>query len=122
VPTTAVVKVESKPYKRDAYIANFGSLSTRVAVAASKKKVKRKHRRRTPQSKRFFHPLVKMGWHKNLLAKVRRQLAFKAHNFDELATADSLQELANVTQDTKTKEIASLDARYFFRLHKRLSK
>ncbi len=73
---------------------------------------------RTPESKQFFDPGVRTGWRKDLPAEVRRQLVLKAHKSDLLAARRSLQALANVTADKRTKQLAGLDARFFFREHK----
>ena len=37
---------------------------------------------KTPESEKFFHPNVKMNWHKYLPADVRRANALKAHGGD----------------------------------------
>ncbi len=74
---------------------------------------------RTPRSKRFFDPGVRTGWRKDLPADVRRRLTLKAHKMDSLAAGRSLQALANVTTDKVTKQLAALDARFFFRKHKK---
>jgi hypothetical protein len=72
---------------------------------------------KTPESQKFFHPDVKMNWHKDLSADVRRANALEAHGGDVLATARALQELSNVTTDTETKRLAKVDADYFFSKH-----
>ena len=69
---------------------------------------------KTPESQKFFHPKVKMNWHKEDSEETRRTNALKAHEGNELATARALQELANVTTDTETKKLAKVDADYFF--------
>jgi hypothetical protein len=69
---------------------------------------------KTPESEKFFHPQVKMNWHKDLPVDVRRANALKAHGSDVLATARALQELSNVTTDAETKKQAKEDADYFF--------
>ena len=72
---------------------------------------------KTPESQRFYHPDVEMDWHKDKSAETRRSHALKAHSGDKLATARSLQALANVTTDKKTAELAKKDADYFFKKH-----
>ncbi len=74
---------------------------------------------RTPPSKRFFDPGVKTGWEKTLPADIRRGRVLRAHKGDLLASARSLQALSNVTTDKVTKQLAALDARFFFRKHKK---
>lgn len=74
---------------------------------------------RTPKSNQFFDLGVKTGWRKDLPADVRRRLVLKAHKGDLLAAGRSLQALANVTTDKRTKQLAGLDARFFFRKHKK---
>jgi len=69
---------------------------------------------KTPDSEKFFHPRVKMNWHKDESAEVRRANALNAHHGNELATARALQELANVTTDVETARLAKIDADYFF--------
>jgi hypothetical protein len=73
---------------------------------------------KTPESKKFFHPDVKMNWHKDDPMATRRANALKAHHGDELATGRALQELANVTTDQATARQAKVDADYFFAKHK----
>jgi len=55
------------------------------------------------------------GWRKNQRAEIRRRLALKAHKNDKLSAGRSLQALSNVTRDSRTKELAAQDARFFFR-------
>jgi hypothetical protein len=73
---------------------------------------------KTPESAKFFHPGVKMDWHKDQPASEKRANALKAHKGDKLATARALQELANVTTDSATARAAKADANYFFAEHK----
>lgn len=73
---------------------------------------------RTPESKRFFDPGVRTGWRKDLPAGIRRRRVLRAHKGNTLASARSMQSLANVTTDKRTKQLAGLDARFFFRQHK----
>ncbi len=72
---------------------------------------------KTPEAEKFFHPEVKMDWHKDLPAEARRANALKAHGGDVLATARALQELSNVTTDAETKKLTKIDADYFFSKH-----
>lgn len=69
----------------------------------------------TPKSKRFFSLDVKMGWRKDQSAAVRRREALKAHKGNVTATGRALQELSNVTTDTRTAKLAKTDADYFFK-------
>lgn len=67
---------------------------------------------------RWFQPRKEdTGWHAKDAAKVRRAKARRAHKSD-LATARSLQALANVTRDADTAEKARKDATFFFRQHR----
>lgn len=68
-------------------------------------------------SKWFSPSKENTGWHAKDPAKVRRAKARRSHKTD-LATARSLQALANVTRDKRTAEIAQKDATYFFRQHR----
>lgn len=69
---------------------------------------------RTPRRKRWFKPSIETGWSKELPMNVRRAKTLKAHKGDRLATARSLNALANVTTDKRTEQLARADARYFF--------
>src|SRR4030042_3173740 len=84
-----------------------------VRVKASTFKIKdRGHKGRTPKSRQFFHPNVHTGWRKYMAAQVRRCLVLKAHKGDYLASARSMQALANTTTDKITMQLARADARY----------
>lgn len=75
------------------------------------------------RTKYWYKPEVSdTGWHKDLDIKTRRTLALKGHKGDMLATARSLQALANVTEDKPTASKARADARYFFDEHRRTGK
>ena len=95
---------------RKAYTRKDG---TRVKAAKYRTEDKGKPGR-TPKSRRFFNPTVKMGWRKNQTAAVRRKKALKAHNGNKTAAGRALQELANVTTDARTAKLAKSDANYFF--------
>jgi len=69
---------------------------------------------KTPESEKWYKHTVKMNWHKDETAEVRRANALKAYKGDELATARALQALANVTTDADTARLAKSDADYFF--------
>ncbi len=69
---------------------------------------------KTLESQKFFHPNIKMNWHKDLPAETRRANALEAHGGNFLATARALQELSNVTTDPDTKRLTKEDADYFF--------
>ncbi len=73
---------------------------------------------KTPESEKWYEHTVRMNWHKDKPASVRRANALKAHQGDELATARALQALANVTTDPETAKLAKADADYFFEKHK----
>jgi hypothetical protein len=69
--------------------------------------------------KKWYQPFKKdTGWHKDLPAEKRRELALKAHKGDYLAAAYSLQALANITTDKATRDASHSDASYFFEKHK----
>jgi len=65
------------------------------------------------------------GWKKSLPAAARRRkaLASRPKNWSlkkrRLSAGRALLALANVTRDRKTKELAMLDAKYFFSLLKK---
>jgi len=69
-------------------------------------------------------PYTLGGWCKRLPAATRRSyaLASRPKNWSlkrrRLSAGRALQALANVTKDKRTKELAGLDARYFFGLVK----
>jgi hypothetical protein len=73
---------------------------------------------KTPESEKWYEHNVAMNWHKDDPMELRRTNALEAHKGDELATARALQALANVTQDTRTAQLAKADADYFFAKHK----
>ena len=70
-------------------------------------------------SDKWFDPTTHSGWQKDMPLKTRRNKVFVAHGRDALASARSLQALANVTQDSATKRAAKADAKYFFAQHKK---
>jgi hypothetical protein len=72
---------------------------------------------KTPEDQKFFQPGVKMNWHKDLPADVRRSHALEAHGGNVLAAARALQELSNVTTDPETKKLTKEDADHFFSQH-----
>lgn len=69
------------------------------------------------QSANWFKPQVSSGWHKTMPVTKRRELVFKAHKKNALASARAMQALANVSQDRQTKKLAHSDALYFYALH-----
>jgi len=74
---------------------------------------------RTPKEEQWFEPKTHTGWEKEQSQKVRRAKVLKAHKGDELASARSMQTLANVSTDRDTARKASEDADYFYMLHRR---
>ncbi len=96
---------------RKAYTRKDG---TRVKAATYRTADKGKPGK-TPKSRRFFKPGVKMGWRKEQSAAVRRREALQAHGGNKTATGRALQELANVTTDARTQKLAKSDADYFFK-------
>ena len=77
---------------------------------------------RTPKAERWFEPSVRTGWQKDMPMAKRRRLVKSAHKGDLLASARSMQALANVTTDRETRVKAQADANYFFKLHQKRSK
>jgi hypothetical protein len=73
---------------------------------------------KTPKSERFYHPVIKPGWHKTMDAESRRRLVYNAFDGNCLAAGRSLLELSNTTTDKATKRLAKIDSNYFLRLHK----
>ena len=58
------------------------------------------------------------GWKKEYGQIKRRKLVLDAHKNDALASARSMQALANISQDVETRRKAGHDAAYFYRLHR----
>lgn len=73
---------------------------------------------KTPEPQKWYQHGVDMNWSKEMSTTTRRLNVLTAHKGDELATARSLQALANVTTDAETKSKATADAEYFFSRHK----
>jgi hypothetical protein len=67
---------------------------------------------KTPASEKWYKHNLEIHWHKDEPAEVRRANALKAHNGNKLTAARALQALANVTTDSKTSELAKIDADY----------
>jgi len=72
-------------------------------------------------SEKWFNPKRHTGWSKTQPATTRRRKLLAAtdkrkslHN-RYVEAGKKAQALANVTVDKRTKELAGLDARYFFR-------
>lgn len=100
--------------KRKGYTRKDGT-----RVKASTFKIKdRGEPGRTPKAEQWFEPGVKTGWEKGQPESVRRAKVLKAHKGDELASARSMQALANVTTDRETASKAARDAKYFYRQHR----
>jgi hypothetical protein len=57
------------------------------------------------------------GWDTTLPAETRRNLMLKAHRGNELAAAQALKTLANITRDKETRQLAATDAVYFFKIY-----
>jgi hypothetical protein len=70
-------------------------------------------------NKKWFDPQVETGWSKDMAMKLRRRKVLQSHDGDELAAAQSMQALANVTQDRETRIKAKQDAEHFYRCHNR---
>lgn len=54
------------------------------------------------------------GWHKNMRPDKRRALMLKAHGGSYYSAGQAMLGLANVTEDSETKEAAEADMHYFF--------
>lgn len=68
---------------------------------------------------RWFAAGAPLNWRKDSSQAQRRRVALSSRKGDLLATARSLNALANVTQDAGTKTKARADAKYFFALYKK---
>ena len=73
---------------------------------------------KTPKSERWYKPGIETGWRKDMSIEERRHLVLRAHKGDELASAQSMQALSNVSTDVKTKQASRADALYFYQLHR----
>lgn len=75
---------------------------------------------------KWYKPKVHSGWSKHMTPRGRRVKALRSHKRDYLATARSLQALANVNAgkkgDKQTARLAALDARYFYKMHEKTKK
>lgn len=68
---------------------------------------------------KFYHPRIQeTGWHKDLPVIKRRKKILKGYKGNILATARSLEALANVSRDKATAKAALVDARYFYNLYR----
>jgi hypothetical protein len=61
-------------------------------------------------------------WDKTLPADARRNLILQAHHGNELAAAQALQTLANITRDKESRQLAATDAVYLLKMHQMYSK
>ena len=68
---------------------------------------------------KWFKPGKKLNWKKDLPQSVRISRALKSRNGNVLKTAKALQALANVTEDTATKQKAMWDAKKLFEMYKK---
>ena len=73
---------------------------------------------RTPKKEQWYELGTKTGWEKGQPESIRRAKVLKAHKGDELASARSMQSLANITTDRETATKAARDAKYFYRQHR----
>ena len=101
--------------RRKAYTRKDG---TRVKSSTFKVK-DRGAKGRTPKSEQWFEPSVKTGWSKDLAQSTRINKVVRAHGGDLLASARSMQALANVSTDAETSRKAKSDANILFKRHKR---
>lgn len=70
------------------------------------------------KKEKWFKPQIHTDWDKDMPQDERRSIMLGAHKGDYLATARSLQALANATQDRETKVRAASDAAYFYNEHR----
>ena len=75
-----------------------------------------------PKKKRWYTHKTTTGWQKDMPLHERRELVYKAHGKDYLASARAMQALSNVTTDNETKLEANKDSEYFFRKHEETGK
>ena len=119
--TTALVKVPVRvpavTYKRGSYVDRWGH--SHPAIVVERSSYRKKVRRRKKTSKKWYSPKVHSGWRKSQTAVTRRKLVLEAHEGDLLSAARSMQALANVTQDSRTRELAVADARFLFKEYRR---
>ncbi len=108
-------------YKRRGYTREDGTMVASARVPSVTFKTEDKGAPgRTPNEDRWYHPKVKMNWHKADTAETRRRNALKAHQGDVLATARALVALSNVTTDRPTEQLARTDARVLFKRNEEL--
>lgn len=73
-------------------------------------------------SEKFYHPVKERGWHKDQGTETRRHALMastdhrKSRHDRYLEAARAIGELANVTEDSRTKELAHSDSEYFYEL------
>jgi hypothetical protein len=67
--------------------------------------------------KKYSSPKKDPGWDITLPAETRRNLMLKAYRGNEMAAAQALQTLANMTRDKETRALAATDAVYFFKMY-----
>jgi len=115
----AKLLIKRRAYHRRSYVRKDGTPVRASDVPASSFKVKdRGAPGRTPKSQRWFSPQVRTGWSKDLSQKVRIARVVRAHKGDLLASARSLQALANVSTDSATQRKAQSDAGILFKRHR----
>jgi hypothetical protein len=103
---------------RKAYTRKNGTIVKATTYMAKDKGAPGK----TPESQKWYVHGPEMNWNKGMSTTTRRSNVLAAHKGDELATARSLQALANVTTDSETRSKANSDAEYFYARHKLDSK
>jgi hypothetical protein len=102
------IKVHRKAYKRHGKLIHSADYLTSDKGKPGK----------TPKSERFYHPVIKTGWHKDMDAESRRRLVWNAYDGNCLKAERSLIELSNVSTDRETRRLAKIDAHYFAKLHR----
>lgn len=113
--------VKRKGHTRRAYLRKDGTRVKSAQIAQSTFKTKDTgHPGRTPKKEQWFEPQVETGWEKGQPLPERRQNVLRAHGGNELASARSMQALANVTTDNETRREARADARYFYKRNREI--
>ena len=122
---TSKLRISKRGYHRKGYRRKDGTYVKPTHVSRTTYLAKGRGKKgRTPKNKQWFNPKDHTGWSKIQPATTRRRKLLAATDkrksmHDRYVEAGrKAQALANVTVDKRTKELASLDARYFFRKSK----
>jgi len=111
--------VKREGYHRRAYIRKDGVRVKAAQIGPTTLRVEDRGKPgKTPKDEQWFDPQVETGWKKEQPQSIRRQKVLRAHKGNELASAQGMQALANVSTDRETASKARQDARFFFRQHR----